>query len=120
HPICVPVRLKCSRSNSTSSVRGSTSASRGSPLTRTRTRIFSASGIFVSRLNVFPARPAHRDSDRPFDEGTHQDAFVICGAPHVVLRFGGRAHRFDGAIDSLLLEFFPPQGFLRFSCANRG
>src|SRR6266850_2007657 len=115
-PMCVPVRLKCSRSNSTSRVRGSTSASRGSPLTRTRTRIFSASGIFVPRLNVFPARPAHRNSDGPLEESGDQDALVIRGASHVVLRFRGRAHRFDGAFDPLLLEFFPTQGFLRLFC----
>src|SRR6267143_1272877 len=96
-PICVPVRLKCSRSNSTSRVRGSTSASRGSPLTRTRTRTFSASDIFVPRLYVFTARPPQRDCDRPLDENGDQDALVIRGPPHVVLRFSGRAYRFDGA-----------------------
>src|SRR6266850_2240476 len=119
-PICVPVRLKCSRSNSTSRVRGSTSASRGSPLTRTRTRMFSASNIFVPRLNVFPVRPPHRDSYGPLDESGDQNAFVIRGAPHVVLRFSGRARRFDGAFNPLLLEFLPPQSFLRLFCANRG
>src|SRR6266436_8450499 len=118
-PICVPVRLKCSRSNSTSRVRGSTSASRGSPLTRTRTRIFSTPDIFVSRLNLFPARPPRRDSNCPLDESGDQDAFVIRGASHVVLRFRGRARRFGGALDPLLLEFFPLQSFLGLFCANR-
>src|SRR5580693_9708463 len=116
--MCVPVKLKCSRSSSTRRVRGSTSASRGSPLTRTRTGIFSTADIFVTCLNLFTARSSNGNSDGALDEGGNQHAFIICGAAHIVLRLRRGARSFDGALDPLFVKLLAAQEFLRFFRAD--
>src|SRR5690242_16297113 len=119
HPTCVPVRLRCSRKNSTSSVRGSTSATRASPFTRTRTRIFLASGILMPRIHRFTASPPRRDPDSAFHQGSCQHPLVIRRSAHVALRICRRPCRINCNANILLIQRLPPQRCLRLLRANR-
>src|SRR6267378_156505 len=118
-PMWVPVRFKFSRKKSTSSVRGSTNASRASPFTRTRTVTISAPDIFVSRLDAFAPRAPGRDSNSAFHQRPHQRTFIIGRAAHVALRFGGFPRSFGHSLNRLPIDLLPAQLVLRPLCANR-
>src|SRR5260370_6115358 len=119
-PMCVPVRLRCSRRNSTRSVRGSTSASRASPLTRTRTITFLTSDIFMPCFHLFTARAACGDADGALDERRHQRAFVLRGTPHIALRFRSSPRGFRGSPNILLAKRLSAHRCFRFLGADGG
>src|ERR1700674_252967 len=118
-PMCVPVKFRFSRKNSTSSVRGSTSASRGLLFTRMHTETFSTPDIFVSRLHAFAARAPHRGSNRALHQRRHQCALVIRGTAHVALRFGRFPRRFSRALNRLPIDLLAAQLGFRLLCPNR-
>src|SRR5260370_18788842 len=76
-PMCVPVRFRFSRKNSTSSVRGSTNAFRGSPFTRTRTGTVSTPDIFLFFLHSLAATAAQPDPERALDQCRHQPTPIV-------------------------------------------
>src|SRR5713226_7707226 len=107
--MCVPVKFRFSRRNSTSNVRGSTLASRAAPFTRTRTATFLSSDIFVTTLHAFPASPAYRDSHGLLHQRGHQRAFIVRGTAHVTWRFGCFASRFARTLRRRPIDGFAPQ-----------
>src|SRR5260370_29161761 len=117
-PTCVPVRLRCSRRNSTSNVRGSTSALRTSPFTRARRRIFLTSDIFMPCFHGLAAGAARCDADGALDESSHQHAFVICRTAHVALWVRRRPRSVCGGPNILFLERFAAQRRFRFLCTD--
>src|SRR5215469_16469798 len=116
--MCVPVRFKWSRKNSTSRVRGSTAASRNSPFTRMRTRVLSAADIFVSCLHAFAARSPRRDAYRSPHQCRNQPAFVFGGATHVALWFGGVLSRFGSALNGFGVELVATKLGFGLCCAK--
>src|ERR1700738_1319784 len=118
--MCVPVKFKFSRRKSTSSVRGSTSASRGSPFTRIRTAIFSTPDIFVSRLHAFASRTAYRDAQRALHPRRHERALIVRGTAHVTLRFRCFPRCLGRALNRLFVYSVASQLRLSFLCPNRG
>src|ERR1700687_5260067 len=116
----VPVRFNCSRRNSTSSVRGSTTASRRWPFTRIRTSVFSTPDIFVSSLHTLTAGSAHGDSDGTLHQRRHQHSLVIRGTAHIALRLGSVPHCVRSPLDGLIVEFLAGQFPFRRFRANRG
>src|SRR5258708_24616906 len=98
----VPVRFKFSRRKSTSNVRGSTSASRGSPFTRTRTVIFSATDIFVSCLHTLTAGTPQGDCNRAFHQRSDQGTLIVRGTAHITLRFRCFPRRLGAALSGWL------------------
>src|SRR6185437_11015922 len=100
--MCVPVRSRFSRSNSTSSSRGSTWSLCSLPLTFTRiATICSCSGINVTELYFFTTRPLQRDFQAALDQRRHQLPLVLGRAPHIGLRIGGRARRLGSCLHRL-------------------
>src|SRR5689334_868657 len=90
----VPVRSKFSRSNSTSSRRGSTCSLCSLPLTFTLIATScSCSGIDVAQFNLFSARPLQRHFQGAFHQRRYQLPFVLGRTAHVGLRIGRRSRR---------------------------
>src|SRR4029077_5063074 len=99
-------------------VRGSTSASRASPFTRIRTRIFSASDIFVSCLHLLSPCPARRDADGALHQRRNERPFVVGRAAHIALRFGGFARGFRSLLNRLVADRLSLKRGLRVFYAN--
>src|SRR5260370_1664296 len=118
-PMCVPVRFRFSRKNSTSSVRGSTTALRGSPFTRPRTEPVSTPAIFVSCLHSLAASAAQRDAERALHQCRHQRTLIVRGTAHVALRFGRFPCCFGRALNRLPVDFLATQLPFRALCSNR-
>src|SRR5436305_1856895 len=105
--MCVPVRSRSSRRNSSSSMRGSMLRSYSMPFTRTRTeslsltspgalldRLFlvaAASGINMSYLDLFTSGSTSGNSEGTFYERGNQRSLVISRATHIGLWIGRSA-----------------------------
>src|SRR5215472_12736020 len=113
-PTCVPVRSRSSRSNSTSSLRGSIWSSCGLPLTRILMATLSiASGIKMTHLHLFAAGPAPCDLDGSLDQRPRQPALIVRGAAHVGLRIGRGLCRFHRRDKGFWRDGLPAKSALR-------
>src|ERR1700730_1946432 len=117
--MCVPVRFKFSRKKSTSRVRGSTTASRGSPVTRMRTVNFSTAYMFSTSLPPFSASTPYLAPNSTLNQSRDQRALVLRRTAHIALRFSRFPRRLSRPLNRLAVDLFPSQLTLRSPGANR-
>src|SRR5580704_1557656 len=110
-PTWVPVRSSCSRSISTSSMRGSTSRAWSLPLTVTfNVTLAIASGIDMAHLDASSTGAADGDVNCPSDQRAHQRPFVVGRTAHVGLRISSGTGGFCGCGKRFLGNRLAAQG----------
>src|SRR5947209_12223296 len=133
--MCVPVRSRSSRKNSSSSMRGSMLRSYSMPLTRTRTeslsltspgalldRLFlvaAASGINMSYLDLFTSGSTSGNSEGTFYERGNQRSLVISRATHIGLWIGRSACCVRGRSNRLFSKFLAAKHTFSLGSAYR-
>src|SRR5512142_2246516 len=113
--MCVPVRSSSSRSNSTSSMRGSTVAEYCLPFTFSLMATRWDSAIDVPPFDALALGPAMGDVDGAAGERGDHLPLGIGAAAHVGLGIGGGARRLGRRADRFVVDGLAAQRVLRLA-----